>query len=75
MRFLRVTAATATVTIITAAAAATMYMSVDGPASGSGADEGEKVIKAHHAFNTIPSDKLKIELSNLMGEEAVYYSY
>jgi len=35
----------------------------------------KKVIKAHHAFNTIPSEKLKAELSELIGSDAVYFSH
>ncbi|MCU0821028.1 MAG: DNA polymerase III subunit alpha [Spirochaetes bacterium] len=38
-------------------------------------NKGEKVIKAHHAFNTIPSDKLKSELSRLIGDESIYFTF
>ncbi|MBN2040238.1 MAG: DNA polymerase III subunit alpha [Spirochaetes bacterium] len=39
-----------------------------------GNNGNEKVIKAHHAFNTEPSQKLKTELSNIIGQDSVYYS-
>ncbi|MFH0974281.1 MAG: DNA polymerase III subunit alpha [Spirochaetota bacterium] len=35
----------------------------------------KKTIKAHHAFNTMPSEKLKAELSSIVGSGAVYYTH
>lgn len=35
----------------------------------------EKVIRAHHAFNAVPSDKLQTELAEFVGQGGVYYSY
>ncbi len=40
-----------------------------------GNNGNKKTIKAHHAFNTTPSEKLKAELSALMGADSVYYSH
>ena len=34
----------------------------------------QKIIKAHPAFNAEPSKKLKAELSDIVGHDAVYYS-
>lgn len=35
----------------------------------------KKIIKAHHAFNTIPSETLKAELSELLGNDAIFFSH
>lgn len=46
-----------------------VYFHVNG---GNGA---EKIVRAHNAFNTIPSEHLKAELAGLMGDDAVYFSF
>ncbi len=34
-----------------------------------------RVIKAHHAFNTMPSDRLKAELAAVAGPDSVYFTH
>jgi DNA polymerase-3 subunit alpha len=41
----------------------------------SGNNGNPKVIKAHNAFNTTPSDNLKAELSTVAGADAVYFTH
>jgi DNA polymerase III subunit alpha len=38
-------------------------------------DGSPKIIKAHHAFNTMPSDKLKAELAQIVGSDSVYFTH
>ncbi|MBN2403630.1 MAG: DNA polymerase III subunit alpha [Spirochaetes bacterium] len=40
-----------------------------------GSNGDHKTIKAHHAFNTMPSDKLRTELSAIVGTDSVYFTH
>jgi DNA polymerase III subunit alpha len=40
-----------------------------------GKNGNPKVIKAHHAFNTMPSEKLKAELADIVGVNSVYFTH